>query len=101
MIRHEVVTGEKGRLRYRVAGLGSRLSAYLLDLGLWAVLAFMGAMVMLVLELGGGGGGTWGRGPWSSTASNRRARCASCWARPTSPMARRGSGWPGWTARRS
>jgi uncharacterized RDD family membrane protein YckC len=55
MIRHEVVTSEKVRLRYRVAGLGSRLSAWLLDLGLWAVLAAAGALMMVVLELGRSG----------------------------------------------
>jgi uncharacterized RDD family membrane protein YckC len=52
MIRHEVVTSEKVRLRYWVAGLGSRLAAWLIDSALWAVLLFMGAMVMVVLEAG-------------------------------------------------
>src|SRR5215470_7245247 len=55
MLRHEVVTSEKVRLRYTVAGLGSRLAAWLIDSALWAVFAFMGAMVMAVLEVGRAG----------------------------------------------
>jgi uncharacterized RDD family membrane protein YckC len=52
MIRHEVVTTEKVPFRYRVAGLGSRFLAWLIDLLAIIGLDFMGLVVGSVLILG-------------------------------------------------
>lgn len=52
MIRHEVLTTEKVPFSYRVAGLGSRFLAWLLDLGAILLLAFVGILFASVLELG-------------------------------------------------
>jgi uncharacterized RDD family membrane protein YckC len=55
LILHEVLTTEKVPFRYRVAGLGSRLLAWLIDACVGALLLGMGALVMLVLEVGRAG----------------------------------------------
>jgi uncharacterized RDD family membrane protein YckC len=55
MIVHQVVSTEKVPIRYRVAGLGSRFLAWLADFGLMAVLAFAGALLSMVLEIGRAG----------------------------------------------
>jgi uncharacterized RDD family membrane protein YckC len=47
---HQVVTTEKVPITYRVAGMGSRFLAWLIDLGPLAVLAAMGAGAAAVLE---------------------------------------------------
>jgi len=52
---HEVITSEKVPLTYRVAGLGSRLLAWLVDLGLVLVLTVMGVVFGSALELGRSG----------------------------------------------
>jgi len=52
MILHEVLTTEKVPFSYRVAGLGSRLLAWLTDLGLLIVLGFLGYLMGVVLEMG-------------------------------------------------
>jgi len=48
---HQVVTTEKVPITYRVAGMGSRFLAWLIDLGLLAVLAAMGVGAGAVLDL--------------------------------------------------
>ncbi len=52
MIRHEVLTTEKVPFRYRVAGLGSRFLAWLIDALAVLLLIVMGAVVGGVLTLG-------------------------------------------------
>jgi uncharacterized RDD family membrane protein YckC len=52
MVWHEVITPEGVPFRYRVAGLGSRILAWLADAGLIAVLAFAGLILASVAELG-------------------------------------------------
>ena len=52
---HEVITSEKVPFSYRVAGLGSRLLAWLIDLGIIAVLTIMGAVIGSTLERGRAG----------------------------------------------
>jgi len=52
VIRHEVLTTEKVPFRYRVAGLGSRFLAWLIDLLAILGLDFMGIVVGSVLILG-------------------------------------------------
>src|SRR5262249_6931321 len=52
---HEVVTPERVRIAYRVAGPGARLWAWLIDLVLWGLLAFVGVVVASVLEMGRAG----------------------------------------------
>jgi uncharacterized RDD family membrane protein YckC len=52
VIHHQVLTTEKVPFRYQVAGLGSRLLAWLVDTVLWVLLAMMGLLVMVVLETG-------------------------------------------------
>lgn len=52
MIRHEVVTTEKVPFNYRVAGLGSRFLAWLIDLLAIVGLDFVGLVVGSVLILG-------------------------------------------------
>src|SRR5947207_468518 len=63
---HQVVTTEKVPITYRVAGMGSRFLAWLIDLGLLAVLAALGAgagMVLDTLRPGAGGPGAPAPGP--------------------------------------
>jgi uncharacterized RDD family membrane protein YckC len=57
MILHEVLTTEKVPFTYRVAGMGSRFLAWLVDFGLILVLLFMGACLGLVAEIGRSGMG--------------------------------------------
>jgi uncharacterized RDD family membrane protein YckC len=52
MILHEVLTTEKVPFSYRVAGLGSRLLAWLVDLGFLVLLGFLGYLMGMVLEMG-------------------------------------------------
>jgi uncharacterized RDD family membrane protein YckC len=52
---HEVITSEKVPLTYRVAGLGSRLLAWLVDLGIIVILTIMGAVIGSTLEHGRAG----------------------------------------------
>jgi uncharacterized RDD family membrane protein YckC len=52
MILHEVLTTEKVPFNYRVAGLGSRFLAWLIDLLVIVALDFMGLVVGSVLVLG-------------------------------------------------
>jgi uncharacterized RDD family membrane protein YckC len=52
---HEVITSEKVPFVYRVAGLGSRFLAWLVDLGLIVILVLMGAVIGSVLEVGRAG----------------------------------------------
>lgn len=52
MIRHEVLTTEKVPIGYRVAGLGSRFLAWLIDLFLILILDFIGLMLGSVLTIG-------------------------------------------------
>jgi uncharacterized RDD family membrane protein YckC len=57
MILHEVVTTEKVPFSYRVAGLGSRFLAWLLDAAAVVVLAFAGLLFANALEAGRQGAG--------------------------------------------
>ncbi len=52
MIRHQVVTTEKVPFSYRVAGLGSRFLAWLVDLFVLVGLDLMGGMIASVLIIG-------------------------------------------------
>jgi uncharacterized RDD family membrane protein YckC len=52
MIRHQVLTAEKVPFRYRVAGLGSRFLAWLIDVLVLGLLLFMGMLGSMVLEAG-------------------------------------------------
>jgi uncharacterized RDD family membrane protein YckC len=52
---HEVITSEKVPFTYSIAGLGSRLLAWLVDLGILAILIVMGAMIGGTLERGRAG----------------------------------------------
>jgi uncharacterized RDD family membrane protein YckC len=52
MIYHEVLTTEKVPFRYPVAGLGSRLLAWLIDTVLWILLVLMGWLLVTPLEMG-------------------------------------------------
>jgi uncharacterized RDD family membrane protein YckC len=52
---HEVITSEKVPFTYRVAGLGSRFLAALVDMALWLVLLLMGVLAAGVLEAGRAG----------------------------------------------
>jgi uncharacterized RDD family membrane protein YckC len=47
---HEVITSEKIPFTYRVAGLGSRFLAALLDLGILAILVVVGLMIGIAFE---------------------------------------------------
>ena len=58
MIRHEVLTTEKVPLNYRVAGLGSRFLAWLIDLVALVGLDFVGIIVGSILIIGRPGLGT-------------------------------------------
>jgi uncharacterized RDD family membrane protein YckC len=55
MVLHEVITTERVPFRYRVAGIGSRLVAWLIDLTLMALLIGMGLIVGSVAEIGRAG----------------------------------------------
>jgi uncharacterized RDD family membrane protein YckC len=57
MVLHEVITTEKVPFTYRVAGLGARFVAWCVDVGIIAVLLFMGACLGSVAELGRAGMG--------------------------------------------
>ena len=52
MIVHEVVTTEKVPFTYRVAGIGSRFLAWLVDAGLLVVILFIGLYLGNVVEIG-------------------------------------------------
>jgi uncharacterized RDD family membrane protein YckC len=52
MIYHQVITTEKVPFRYRVAGLGSRFLAWLIDVLFLLMLFFMGVLVGAILEAG-------------------------------------------------
>ncbi|MHB1425531.1 MAG: RDD family protein, partial [Gemmataceae bacterium] len=58
MIRHEVLTAGKVPFRYRVAGLGSRFLAWLVDLFVIGGLDLMGLLVGAVLMTGRAGLGS-------------------------------------------
>jgi uncharacterized RDD family membrane protein YckC len=58
VIIHEVLTTEKVPFTYRVAGLGSRFLAWLIDIGLILVIAIASSMFFSVLEQGREGLGT-------------------------------------------
>src|SRR5262249_4295857 len=58
MLRHEVITPEKVPIRFRVAGMGSRLLAWLIDAGAVGLLLAVGAVLGAVLGIGCGGIGT-------------------------------------------
>lgn len=55
MILHEVITTERVPFTYRVAGLGSRFLAWLVDFGLIVLLGCMGVWIGIVLEIGRAG----------------------------------------------
>jgi uncharacterized RDD family membrane protein YckC len=55
MILHEVLTTEKVPFTYRVAGVGSRFLAWLVDVGLLLVLMFLGLCLGLVVDIGRAG----------------------------------------------
>ena len=55
MIRHEVLTTEKVPLNYRVAGLGSRFLAWLIDVPVLVLLYLAGALAAIPLEIGRAG----------------------------------------------
>jgi uncharacterized RDD family membrane protein YckC len=57
MILHEVITTEKVPFHYRVAGLGSRFLAWLVDLVVLALLLVVGACLASPLEAGRRGAG--------------------------------------------
>jgi uncharacterized RDD family membrane protein YckC len=48
---HEVLTTEKVPFTYRVAGLGSRFLAWLIDVGFWLLLVVAGFLVQIPLEM--------------------------------------------------
>src|SRR5688572_13316163 len=50
MLLHEVITTEKVPFTYRVAGMGSRLLAWLIDCGFIILLYFAGALAVSVYE---------------------------------------------------
>jgi uncharacterized RDD family membrane protein YckC len=55
MIRHEVLTTEKVPFSFRVAGMGSRFMAWLIDASALVVLYFAGVLAGSVLEIGRAG----------------------------------------------
>jgi uncharacterized RDD family membrane protein YckC len=55
MILHEVISTEKVPFHYRVAGLGSRFLAWLVDIALLGLLLFVGAIFFSPLEQGRAG----------------------------------------------
>ncbi|HEV3261046.1 MAG TPA: RDD family protein [Gemmataceae bacterium] len=58
MLLHDVMTTEKVPFSYRVAGLGSRFLAWLIDLGVIIFLAFVGLVVAMAAAAGRQGLGT-------------------------------------------
>src|SRR5262249_39964650 len=50
MIRYQIITTEKVPFSYRVAGIGSRFLAWLIDSGLMLVLGIMGLMFATIVE---------------------------------------------------
>ena len=58
MVLHQVITTEKVPFTYRVAGIGSRSAAWLVDSSLIVLLGFMGVIVASILEAARGGVGT-------------------------------------------
>ena len=50
MILHEVITTEKVPFHYRVAGMGSRFLAWLIDAGILVLLTIMGALLAAPLD---------------------------------------------------
>src|SRR5438270_7116313 len=52
MILHEVITPENVPFTYRVAGLGSRFLAWLVDMGFIALLCLVGLILRGALDLG-------------------------------------------------
>jgi uncharacterized RDD family membrane protein YckC len=55
---HQVITTEKVAISYRVAGMGSRFLAWLVDLGLLILLGLMGALAGGVLDMARAGVGS-------------------------------------------
>jgi uncharacterized RDD family membrane protein YckC len=55
MILHEVLTTERVAFTYRVAGIGSRFLAWLVDAALLMVILFIGSCLGGVVEIGRGG----------------------------------------------
>lgn len=55
LTQHEVISTEKVPFNYRVAGLGSRFLAWMIDAGLMVLIGFAGVMLANVLELMRGG----------------------------------------------
>jgi uncharacterized RDD family membrane protein YckC len=55
VILHRVITTEKVPITYRVAGLGSRFLAFLVDILALVLLLFLGALFATVLEMGRAG----------------------------------------------
>jgi uncharacterized RDD family membrane protein YckC len=55
VIRHQVLTTEKVPFSYRVAGLGARFLAWLIDAGIMLLLLWMGALFGLIWEIGRAG----------------------------------------------
>jgi len=51
MLRHEIITTEKVVLSYRVAGLGVRLLAWLVDVGIMVVLGTLGVLMAGVFDV--------------------------------------------------
>jgi uncharacterized RDD family membrane protein YckC len=58
MIGHEVLTTEQVRLTFRVAGVGSRFLAWMVDILVMGVLIFAGVWLLAVLDIGLEGVGT-------------------------------------------
>jgi uncharacterized RDD family membrane protein YckC len=55
VILHQVITTEKVPFTYRVAGIGARFLAWLVDAGLLVVILFIGAYLAMVVEIGRAG----------------------------------------------
>src|SRR5437879_3803401 len=51
MLLHEVITAEKVPFHYRVAGLGSRFLAWLIDAGVIALLGVAALLALIVFEI--------------------------------------------------
>src|SRR5438132_2083985 len=58
MLLHEVITSEKVPFTYRVAGLGSRFLAWLIDIGIVTLLLLAAILIGTPLELAREGFGT-------------------------------------------
>ena len=92
MIHHEVITTEKVPFTYRVAGLGSRFLAWLIDVGLIGVLSAIGIGAVSCWTCCGPGTGRRDRDPagpspcngaiscCSSGFGTGRRRASACWA---------------------